>query len=137
MNEPIPDAAAAAEPDTAPKSRLARTFVTARPPGRNPTATRAKSISLRATPPVAISLPARTKKGIARSVKLVTLIPVRWAMVTALGPGGRLHTIAAKALSPMQKAIGTRRKSRSRNTPDRTARVTGKTLRVRAGRSAR
>ena len=78
-----PASAAPAEPDTAPKSMFATTFANARPPGRKPRTTRAKSTTLRATPPTARSFPARTKNGIARSGKLVT--QTRWAMVMAAG----------------------------------------------------
>ena len=70
MMLPMAEAAAAAEPLIAPKSILATTLTTAKPPGNRPTSTLAKSISRKAMPPLFMILPAKMKKGIASRAKL-------------------------------------------------------------------
>ena len=69
----VPKAAtsALAEPEMPPKIILATTLTTPRPPRTQPTIDWVKSIIRRVTPPEFIRLPARMKKGIAISTKLL------------------------------------------------------------------
>ena len=62
---PMATTVAGEEPDTAANSMQASTEAIARPPCICPTQASAKSIILRATPPLVIKVPARMKKGIA------------------------------------------------------------------------
>jgi hypothetical protein len=66
--EPMATTVAGLDPDTAANSMQASTEAMARPPGKWPTQATANKIMRRATPPVVMKLPARTKKGIASRV---------------------------------------------------------------------
>ena len=66
--EPMATTVAGLEPDTAANSMQASTEAIARPPRKCPTAAMAKFTMRLATPPVDISTPASTKKGIDISV---------------------------------------------------------------------
>ena len=63
---------AVGEPHKQPNSIHEKIVTTPRPPGIQPTAALAKSISRREMPPLLISAPANIKNGMAASVKLST-----------------------------------------------------------------
>src|SRR5690554_6206605 len=69
MIEPTATTVAGEEPETAANKQQASTDAIARPPWKCPTTATAKRIIRLATPPVVMKAPARTKKGIAMSVK--------------------------------------------------------------------
>ena len=69
ITAPMADVVAGAEPEIAPKNMEETVATWARPPGRRPTIVDAISVRRFETPPRAITLPAKTKNGIARSVK--------------------------------------------------------------------
>ncbi len=64
---PIATTVAGEDPETAANSMQASTEAMARPPCMCPTQASANSIMRRATPPLVISVPASTKKGMAIS----------------------------------------------------------------------
>ena len=94
------------EPDIAPKSILATTFVCAREPGILPVNIFAKLISFMAIPPLFIILPARIKNGIA--IRLNTEIPenILCAPVISAGSVDNTGRIAHIEETAREIAIG-------------------------------
>lgn len=86
MMEPIAEAAAVPEPEIAPKSMLATTFVCAREPGILPVKRLAKLIRRSAIPPRFIIFPAKIKNGMASKLKTDIPEKMRWALVSTVGP---------------------------------------------------
>ena len=86
---PIEETSATAEPVTPPKNIEATTTICARLPGSQPTSTSAMRTSRIATPPRAISVPAKTKKITASSGKVFSDVSMRWTMVALSTPGSR------------------------------------------------
>ena len=98
---PTAVAAVTALPEMAPKSIAARMLTCARLPGSDPIRLFAKSTSRRAMPPRFISWPARTKNGIASSVKLSSPVAICWATVVTAGPGSANSRSAVAVATPM------------------------------------
>ena len=73
----------------------------ANPPGNRPITPCARAMSRRAMPPRFMSCPARTKNGMARSVKLSRPVAIRCATVVTVGPGSTLSSIASAVEAPM------------------------------------
>ena len=107
MMLPMAEAAAAEDPEMAPKSMLAKMFTKARPPGILPTRARARLISRIAMPPLFMMLPARMKKGMASSAKLSMPVAIRWAKVVKAARGEMLTSMVRIPEIPMLKAMGT------------------------------
>src|SRR5688500_2230667 len=99
-----------------PNSMLPRMFTYARPPGRRPTTTFARSISRRAIPPRFINCPARMKNGIASSAKLSSPVAMRWAITVVAAAGSSDISNAATAELPIAKEIGTPASNSTANT---------------------
>jgi hypothetical protein len=78
MTPPMAEAAATAEPDSAPKSMAETMFTNASPPGSVPTRALAKSMMRRAMPPRFMIWPARMKNGIARRTN-ESVLAIFWA----------------------------------------------------------
>ena len=91
---PMAAAAAAPEPEMAPKSMLAMTLVWARAPGILPAMTLARLTRRSAMPPLFIRLPARMKKGMAMREKELAPANSRWALVAKDTPAGSMHSMA-------------------------------------------
>ena len=105
--EPIADAAAVPEPEMAPKSMFAITFVWASAPGARPVMSFARLIRRTAIPPLFIILPARIKKGMANRLNTeipekILCAPVRTATFVSM-IGSMAHTEEM----PSATAIGT------------------------------
>ena len=105
--EPIAEAAAVPEPEMAPKSILATTFVCASAPGARPVTNFARLIRRTAIPPLFIIFPARIKKGMAS--RLNTEIPekILWAPVRTATLVSITGRIAQMEEIPRATAIGT------------------------------
>ena len=117
MVEPIAEALAMAEPDTAPNIIEAPTSTIPSPPRTRPIAASATRTSRSAIPARYIRSPAKMKKGIAIRVK--TLIPAatRW---TATMGGISIARKQASAAASREKATGTPMTSMAKSTPNRT-----------------
>src|SRR5699024_8461963 len=104
--EPIAAAEATAAPETERSRALGTALVWAREPGIRPTIPLAASTSRPAMPPVFISLPARTKNGMASRVKELAPVNIR---CEATNTACSVPTTAARAAtegSPMAIPIG-------------------------------
>jgi hypothetical protein len=108
IKPPIADAAAAAEPEMAPKSMQDIMFTKASPPGNGPTIALAKFISRTAMPPRFITCPANIKNGIAERVKLSNEVAIRCAIVVTDGKKGMALASVKSPASPTAYAMGTR-----------------------------
>jgi len=91
----------------------------AKPPGNIPTNTLAKSINLRAIPPLFINCPERMKKGMASKAKLSNPVAIRWAMVVRAGLVSMLINMVVIVDIPIQNEMGTPRKRRNAKLPIR------------------
>ncbi len=100
------DAAAIAEPAIAPMSIAEIIFMSASPPGKEPTNVFAKAISRWAMPPLFISSPERIKSGIANSAKLSSPVPIRCATVVIAGIIGILTIKVSKEETAILHATG-------------------------------
>ena len=69
ITDPMAAVSATDDPEMQPKSVLASTFTSARPPRMKPTKTDARLMSRIAMPPSAMMPPASTKNGMASSAK--------------------------------------------------------------------
>ena len=102
---PIDETSATAEPVTPPKNIEATQTICARLPGSHPTSTSAMRTSRLATPPRAISVPAKTKKITASSGKVFSDVSMRCTMVALSTPGS--SSVATSEAMPTENEIGT------------------------------
>ena len=119
MVAPIADTSAMVEPEMPEKMYSAMTTAMARPPRIQPTSACARRTRRTAMPPVSISMPAKTKSGIASSTNEST----DWWICCMMMMSGKspLHSRPARPAAPMANATGTPSTSSARNT--RTATV--------------
>ena len=103
---PTAAAAATAAPLTAPNMALATTLVAAKLAGRRPVMTLAASINRPAIPPLFISTPASTNRGMASNGKELMPVKARWAIATPAPWGPRRTAVAASDERAMPIAIG-------------------------------
>src|SRR5213595_2666304 len=125
---PIDETSATADPVTPPKNIEATTTICARLPGSQPTSTSAMRTSRLATPPRAISVPAKTKKITASSGKVFSDVSMRCTMVALSTPGS--SSVATSEAMPTEKEIGTPIAISTRNTRPRMTRVTARSSSV-------
>src|SRR5260221_349315 len=116
---PIEETSATADPVTPPKNIEATTTICARLPGSQPTSTSAMRTRRIATPPRAISVPAKTKKITASSGNVLSEVSMRCTIVALSTPGR--SSVATSEAMPTENEIGTptvisRRKTRPRMT---------------------
>src|SRR5690606_9725468 len=100
------EADAMADPAMAPMSMADITLIRASPPGRAPTRVLAKAISLWAMPPLFISWPESTKKGMANRAKLSRPVAMRWETVVRAGMAGMLTSMVSTEAIEMLQATG-------------------------------
>ena len=96
MMDPMAEAAAVPEPEMAPKSMFAMTFVWASAPGARPVMSFARLIRRTAMPPLFMIFPARMKNGMARRLNTeipekILCAPVRTATLVSI-TGRMAHT---------------------------------------------
>src|SRR5436190_317141 len=119
---PIDETSATADPVTPPKNIEATTTICARLPGSQPTSTSAMRTSRIATPPRAISVPAKTKKITASSGKVLSEVSMRCTIVALSTPGS--SSVATSEAIPTEKEIGTPITISATKTRPRMTRVT-------------
>src|SRR5437773_3830044 len=102
---PIDETSATADPVTPPKNIEATTTICARLPGSQPTSTSAMRTSRIATPPRAISVPAKTKKITASSGNVFSDVSMRCTIVALSTPGS--SSVATTEAMPTENEIGT------------------------------
>src|SRR5437660_2232532 len=119
---PIDETSATAEPVTPPKNIEATQTICARLPGSHPTSTPAMRTSRLATPPRAISVPAKTKKITASSGKVFSDASMRCTIVALSTPGS--SSVATSEAMPTENEIGTPTVISRRNTRPRMISVT-------------
>src|SRR5450755_1020327 len=117
ITPPIAEVSATGEPETPPKSVLAITLASPRPPFRWPTMLRAKSRILSAMPPCSISSPEKMKNGIARNENTFMPETIIWIGVASGKPS---TAKVARQLRPIANATGTPRTRKSRKLRQRT-----------------
>src|SRR6266705_1486440 len=100
---PIEETSATAEPVTPPKNIEATTTICARLPGSQPTSTSAMRTSRIATPPRAISVPAKTKKITASSGNVFSDVSMRCTIVALSTPGS--SSVATTEAMPSEQRI--------------------------------
>ena len=123
MMPPIAEAAATAEPDSAPKNMLASTLVCAREPGIRPDSSWANRISLLAMPPLFMILPASMNKGTARREKLSTPLFIFCMTMKLVWSQGRFTRVVAMEEIAILMEIGQPRISNTAKTPNNTRAV--------------
>ncbi len=100
-------AAAAPEPEIAPKSIFAMTLVWASAPGIRPAMTLATLTRRSAMPPLFIRLPANMKKGIAIREKEFAPAKSRWALVAKEISAGSMQSMATALDRPTDTLMDT------------------------------
>ena len=132
---PIDETSATADPVTPPKNIEATTTICARLPGSQPTSTSAMRTSRIATPPRAISVPAKTKKITASSGNVFSDVSMRCTIVALSTPGS--SSVATTEAMPTENEIGTPSVIRATKTRPRMIRVTAQpSLNPQTARSA-
>ncbi len=112
MVEPIAETSATVEPEIPEKMYSATTTAMERPPRIHPTRTWASRTRRTAMPPVSIREPARMKRGMASSTNEST--PSKICFTTTVSGYCPLHQSPTKPETPITKATGTPRASRTR-----------------------
>src|SRR5690606_33392449 len=103
---PMAEADAMADPAMAPINMADMILIKARPPGSDPTKVLANAMSLWAMPPLFISCPESTKKGMASNAKLSSPVAIRCDTVVIAGKAGMLTNMVNKDEMEMLQATG-------------------------------